>query len=536
MLRNVLANYLDSVSEIDFFSPFFNLLSSNGFYDIHLTHGNTEFGKDFIAKKSDGNGFYQYSFQIKKGNIGQSELREIQPQLFELNISGLTHPNFDHSLEHRPYLVITGELVGNAKIEMTDFNRTLSEKYKLSEILFWGKENLLDLFELSNLEQIYFSSDDSIKLFGDFFVLYGKGIKRVNMISDIEKHSRKWLTLPLTSYEIMRISSIEAELLAGQAIADEFYYEAIYTLMTFYRLLIWLVSDSEHLEIEAEEKKNITHLQELVFQRILVLCEEFFQEFKKLWITSGKELVRGLMGEEVIVSYLVNCSRIIEITGFLGLVSDNPQEYLEFLIEFINTEPGTKKVLSDNYSVGIIPASLFLLKENKVEEFLNFQKDLVIWLCDKFEEGIGLASYGSSPIREVEVFFGEAFEFIKPEKSGSFLSTIVSDLASFSQLNDFYNDVINDIRAVGINNNYWQLTCEDDFYRIDTENLIYFPAIEFSYELGSFDEFNYAEHIKHELECIAFTNKENPIHEILILIILLRDRYFPKYWNRLLGR
>ena len=89
MLRNVLEDYLSSINERDFDYPLGSLLQAIGFYDIHLTHGKTEFGKDFIAKKIDDGAIHQYSIQSKKGDIKQAHFRnEIMGQLMEASLLG----------------------------------------------------------------------------------------------------------------------------------------------------------------------------------------------------------------------------------------------------------------------------------------------------------------------------------------------------------------------------------------------------------------------------------------------------------------
>lgn len=51
MLQKVVEDYLESIREIQFFLPFSYLLQLQGYYDVHITHGSVEFGKDIIAKK-----------------------------------------------------------------------------------------------------------------------------------------------------------------------------------------------------------------------------------------------------------------------------------------------------------------------------------------------------------------------------------------------------------------------------------------------------------------------------------------------------
>lgn len=109
MLRNVLGDYLDNVTERQLDLPFLLLLPTMGFYDVHFTHGHVEFGKDFIAKKLENGEEIQYSFQSKAGDISYADWRnDIQGQIFESVISSLSHPNFDNTLPHQAVLVQLG--------------------------------------------------------------------------------------------------------------------------------------------------------------------------------------------------------------------------------------------------------------------------------------------------------------------------------------------------------------------------------------------------------------------------------------------
>jgi hypothetical protein len=86
MLRNVIDAYLASASERQLDLPILLLLRAMGYYDMHLTHGNVEFGKDIIAKKREDGRTIQYVIQSKAGDIDQAEWRAIQPQIFEADL------------------------------------------------------------------------------------------------------------------------------------------------------------------------------------------------------------------------------------------------------------------------------------------------------------------------------------------------------------------------------------------------------------------------------------------------------------------
>ncbi len=77
MLRNVLEDYLSSVKERDFYYPLSALLQAMGFFDIYITDGPGEYGKDFIAKRVEDGITYQYKIQAKKGDIDQEDFRRV---------------------------------------------------------------------------------------------------------------------------------------------------------------------------------------------------------------------------------------------------------------------------------------------------------------------------------------------------------------------------------------------------------------------------------------------------------------------------
>jgi hypothetical protein len=94
-----------------------------GFFDIIITDGPGEFGKDFIAKRIEDGVKYQYKIQAKKGDIDQEDFRKIMGQLLEaIILKKLSHPQLDTSLTQKTILVTTGELTPNAFAAHQAFN------------------------------------------------------------------------------------------------------------------------------------------------------------------------------------------------------------------------------------------------------------------------------------------------------------------------------------------------------------------------------------------------------------------------------
>lgn len=144
MLDGVIDGYLQGVAtEREFDMPLMALLGSQGFYDIHKLHGSFEFGKDFIAKRSDAGVVRQYAIQSKKGDINQGLWRQIRPQVDEARYNTIAHPSYDSTLPRIAVLVTTGRLVGSAAADAQQYRAALESRNELG-FEVWDQDLLRD--------------------------------------------------------------------------------------------------------------------------------------------------------------------------------------------------------------------------------------------------------------------------------------------------------------------------------------------------------------------------------------------------------
>ena len=108
MLDAVLDDFLSSVTEREFDAPLVALLRAHGYREVHLVHGQFEFGKDVIAKAEVDGVLKQYVFQSKAGDIGLPQWSAMYGQIEMLRLNELSHPAFDAALPRVPILVTTG--------------------------------------------------------------------------------------------------------------------------------------------------------------------------------------------------------------------------------------------------------------------------------------------------------------------------------------------------------------------------------------------------------------------------------------------
>jgi hypothetical protein len=535
MLRNVLEDYLSSVKEREFYYPLTALLHAMGFYDIHITDGGSEVGKDFIAKRVEDGIIYQYVIQAKKGDINQADFRKILQQLLEAVIlRNLAHAQLDLSLPQRTILVTTGELKDNAILELREFNATLVDKYKAEKVEFWGKNRLIEFSEKFGLTGVHRTTAGGLRGFAQFYLTYSKAMQGSLSDREIEEYSRLWLDETLDYKKRILRASIEADIIATKLIEGGFLYEAVTVYLSLARLVMQVIYETEDKDVDEI-------LEEIVDDKILAFCGQFFSELKSGWEEEEKSLLRMCLRHSYMpmLHYIVWCARVFETAAlyfFLTKEQSEKDKIIEFLAEFLEKEEGCGHIPGDRYAISIVWGALAFIHAGRTDKAQALVQRSVVWLCDRVQKGFGIARYDADEKEETTTLLGYAFDFIKVEKNrSSYLATITSDLAAFLGDKDFYAAVVNDIAACEIAYSYWQFPDTKAILTIDTEECRTYPNIPHQFAINEFEDFEYAEHIKHEPEAFQITEKAG-INSLILLSVLLKDRYFPKLWCQIVER
>jgi restriction endonuclease len=528
MLRNVLEDYLSSVRERDFYYPLSSLLQVMGFFDIIITDGTGEFGKDFIAKRIEDGVKYQYKIQAKRDDIDQEDFRKVMGQLLEaIILKKLSHPQLDTSLPQKTILVTTGELTSNAFIAHQEFNEVLVNEYKKEKVEFWGKSKLIEYSELYGLTGIHQTTAKGLKGYGQFYQNYSRAIDKLLTDREIEEYSRFWLDEYLDYKKRILRAAIEAEIIASKLIEGGRVYEAIFTNLSLARVVMEATYDNDDPFI-------FVILKELVEEIITPLCKEFFTEFKSDWEGANKSLTQICFrdGFFPIFNYLVWCARVLEITALYYFISTDKKEkdkVISFLTEFIEKEEGCGHIPADRYSSTIVWPTLAFIKSGKIDEAKNLVRRSTVWLCDKVEKGFGIAHWDAEEQEETAMLLFYPFDFIRVEPHKSyFLTTILVDLAAFIGDTKFYNDVTNDLDACEIAYFYWQFPDTKAIFTIDTEECRKYSGMDFYADEIRED---HAEYLKEEPDSFRITEKAG-FNSLVILSTLLKDRYFVKTWKQ----
>lgn len=529
MLSNVLGAYLDGSKERELDLPFLLLLPALGFHDTHLTHGTVEFGTDFIAKKLENGCEVQYAFQAKVGDIDLGRWRnDVRGQL-ESAEAGVVHPNFNDALDRQVVLLTSGELNNAASVEMQRWNDDRSARYGISPVLVWSKQNLLEFLLGHGQNGIHRATAGGFSEFGRFFLTYSRALQGIITVQEIERYSRQWANADIDPDRRLLPAALESEVLAQQCLAQDLAYEAIQFHLARLRLLCELVYPDGAVPLR--------ELWDGAVAQLHALCANYIVRLREAW-AEEKDLLKTWFGDLHINTYPVQCARIIEIASlayFTAADTEHSDQYAVFVAEFVQAEFGCAHPISDRYAASLVLAILVLLEGERSDVANALLERATIWLCDHYDSTAGLASIEADEEHETTTLLGHAFEFIdiQPRRS-SFLATALLDLAAFSGNLALYADMVNDVKAVQIVPEYWQPRDTVGAVRIEGEDVLHYPHVEFT-DVLPVGGAPYADHITEELETFRFVETYGATSAVA-LIALLRDRYFPKLFPLLAPR
>jgi hypothetical protein len=81
---------------------------------------------------------------------------------------------------------------------------------------------------------------------------------------------------------------------------------------------------------------------------------------------------------------------------------------------------------------------------------------------------------------------------------------------------------------------YWQAPNSKDLLRVDGETVVAYPNIAYSDTFKRFQDYDFAEHIRHEQRGFFLVEVTDPT-SLMLVMLLLRDRYFPPTWLPLIN-
>jgi hypothetical protein len=515
MISDVVGRYLDSLEEREFDAPFIALLRALGFWDIHFLHGPFEFGKDFIAKAEVEGAATQFAFQTKAGDINLKAWNECRGQIDMLRTDAAAHPSFDATLPRKAVFVTTGRLVGAAAVAAQQYRSYLAARGEL-DFTSWDKQDLIE--RITTNTQVLLASDSQ----GAFLTLIGQIDQGRTVDSDIERYSRRWLSSPKTLCQL----TIEAAIIAQRLRRAERLDLSCLAVLALLRA-VWMRShgktpvDSTALFTADDAAEMFRHYAWQLFDR----CGDDMLDPLRFLRSHG-----SLASQ---VTYPVFCLRVAEILGLLYLREEpercsRREELGKFIVAFIRSNPGTAHPISDRWAVSSIPSVLTATQRGEVQTVRDLLLRTTKWLADRYElNSLGLAATDSSPEEEVDRLLGDPFEHVQIDRrAGSYIATVVLDLAAIVGLGDLFNTAINEFLAVELFPT--MIECPDTTAQYVLQGgggLSLTPNVEYAESWQPQDGWKVASHHK-RARSDYYLQRIGRYWDHLALSFVLRDRHF----------
>jgi len=525
LLTDAIASFVNSLGEREFDSPFMALLRLQGFTDIHFLHGSFEFGKDFIAKGIEAGRQTQYLFQSKAGDINLSAWNDLRGQIDMLRTDSLAHPNFDKNLPRKAILVVTGRLIGAASLAAQQYGEHLKA---LNEIQFstWDRDSLIDMLACDPV----CLSGSSLEL----LQILGSQHDQLNF-TVLEKYSRSWIRTAWNTPNLR--DSLEAAVIASHCRRSNRLDLACYMALMLLRSTLATIHGQSPLP-------------ETALVAVTTAKAQFRRYALELWTRC---LGKFLEPDEILwadgapfpfISYPVRCMTILELLGMLGLLEleldPNNQMFhcvAAYLERFIEANVGTSHIPSDRWAVSIASSSLLLAVSGKIAAINALMTASIKWIADCYDEGsFGLAHAHATPAEETAYLLGSPFDGIPlNERRESVAASTILDLASVFEMGNLYDTARNEFLAVDIVLPVVEADDDQSQYCLHTGNHRYEPNMPYAEYWQFVNGWRSAPHHSRGV-AIYYTESVGTPWDQLAMSCVLRDRFFPKSWRRLLGK
>lgn len=498
MLKNVIEDFLKSTTEPNFYVIFPSILHALGFSDVHFTHGITEYGKDFIAKKND----CQYCFQLKAGDINLGDFREIKLQLLDAYTNRISYPCCDDKLEFRVVLVTTGIVKSVCDVDFKAFNQYLTEQLRETPIEIWDYYHLLKIMYNDEFDQYFSSYLDNQEIASFLKILSSIKEQNYNWY-EFERYTVKWLA---DDDKARFRPFIEAGIFAKflKENNDDYYLAMLYVCL-FRFCQVKHLGDAYQATLRnelknicqsyAERLTNLRQRQEK-FNCTLKLPNPFFDYPR----------------------YCLQTAEIIAVGILLDLLPVTEIDNLEYMIV---SEKGMCYIISDNYAVTVYLITRALLKCGKGELLKKYLTNTAIWVCDRIAD-YGTAQIPSNEVEEAAQILATYLTcFDVPRRKASFTATVLLYCVFLTGDPSLLKSCINEFKAVDTILEYHNVLDNESVWRYDAKEITDSNDPEYTEKAG----FDYSNGLKYLIENSTVSVSEENKN---LSAWLLRERFYPQ--------
>ena len=518
MLDGVIAEYLQTLSEVEFFGAFAAVLRANGFYDIHRTHGTGEFGRDFIVKRLEDDVIYQYGIQTKVGDVGLSDWRDARNQIEDIRLMTNVNPNFDQSLSRKAVLATTGRLVGQAPAGADDYRQQFAD-----ELIFevWPIERLVEM--MVDAPESGLAGELEVPLIGAVAAIHLGTLRE----RELDQLSLGWIGREVGDLKRSALAALViSERLSSSDRRDLACLVGAHLVRSTWATVHGIEPPPPEARAVADVGKAI------LVRQARVLLDEY------LALPAGStEFLRSTIDAGSMLTYPVRCMRLVELLGLAGLAQegDARAEFAAACARIIRALPGASHPPSDNWAVSIIPAAILLWESDPVLVG-SWLRQICVWVADHYERGQpGLARPLATPDEEIRYLLAGPLDFIDvPRRPGSFLASVLLDLTAALELEEAYDDIFNDVTAVDA---YPQVVeCDDDMSQYRDEYPGVYLELWMRYDESATSQPGWTCAPHHRRWQPHYLDRIQRHWDALALFAVMRDRCVPAVIREVIGR
>ena len=416
MLRDVVAGFLDTVTEREFDAPLIALLAARGFTDVHFLHGAFEFGKDFIAKgpkPPDGDtgtgdpaswAEHQFAIQSKAGDLGLAEWRAVRPQIDDARLDDLAHPAFDRDLPRAAVLVTTGRLTGAAAVQAGDY-RASERRRGRPDFEVWDRERLLEWLADSPEAGLAGTSD------GPILALAGAIDEGTVTLAALERRGRAWL--PAVPGSLEEATDPAAEVSARQrraaveaaVIGNRLRRQGRTDLAAMSALLLLRAAWCHAFSESEEPRPARPEMARAAIRMFAGYALELLDQVEPIANDPRALLDAVSVTAFPHAAYPAACARLAEILGLLGLLVGGPAADARLsglpaarisrtVADLLEHQPGCHHPLSDGFAVSLIAPVLLTAGHDPKRRGIYLYRT-ASWTADRYDPehgGAGLAA------------------------------------------------------------------------------------------------------------------------------------------------
>ena len=170
MKERLVEDWLTRINERGYEIPFCQSLISKGYRILRCGHSPTEHGKDVIAIAPGG---AVCAYQLKSGDVSQSEMTKHHEQIVMLVETRPVHPGLTEPFEYIPHFVTTGEYKGPATSLVVELNAGWEQRRHPRLTLIGGRQLLADFIDLSS--DFWPISAPDVRQFRELYLVDGRG-------------------------------------------------------------------------------------------------------------------------------------------------------------------------------------------------------------------------------------------------------------------------------------------------------------------------------------------------------------------------